>query len=52
MELTLEREREEDGRWLAELPELPGVLHCGGTEDGALVKADPHGLSFRGQEPD
>jgi predicted RNase H-like HicB family nuclease len=40
MELTLEREREEDGRWLAEVPELPGVLVYGATEDEAMVKAE------------
>lgn len=34
----VEIERETDGRWLAEVPELPGVLAYGGTEDEALSR--------------
>ena len=30
--LKIESEREEDGRWIAELPALPGVLSYGETE--------------------
>ncbi len=40
MELTLEYEREEDGRWLAEVPELPGVLAYGTSADEAMTKAE------------
>ncbi len=40
MELNLEVEREEDGRWLAEVPELPGVLVYGSTADEAMAKAE------------
>ena len=40
MELNLECEREEDGRWLAEVPELPGVLVYGSTADEAMAKAE------------
>lgn len=29
----VEIDRETDGRWLAEVPELPGVLAYGGTEE-------------------
>lgn len=41
MLLTIEVEREEDGRWIAEVLELPGVLAYGATEAEAvsLVKA-------------
>ncbi len=39
MHFTIEREREEDGRWLAEVPELPGVLAYGATEKEAMAKA-------------
>lgn len=28
MNFTIEYEQEADGRWLAEVPELPGVLAC------------------------
>jgi predicted RNase H-like HicB family nuclease len=39
--LTIETEQEEDGRWLAEVPELPGVLTYGQTRQEAIdrVKA-------------
>lgn len=39
MTLTLEYEQEDDGRWLAEVIELPGVLAYGQTSDEALAKA-------------
>ena len=42
---TIEHEREEDGRWLAEVPELPGVLAYGTTADEAMAKAEA--LAFR-----
>jgi len=29
MELSIESEREDDGRWLAEVPQLPGCLAYG-----------------------
>lgn len=40
MNLTLECEREEDGRWLAEVSQLPGVLAYGDTADEAIAKAE------------
>lgn len=40
MKFTIEHEREEDGRWLAEVPELPGVLAYGVTADEAMAKAE------------
>ncbi|OGA45215.1 MAG: hypothetical protein A3G24_15030 [Betaproteobacteria bacterium RIFCSPLOWO2_12_FULL_62_13] len=40
MNFTIEHEREEDGRWLAEAPELPGVLAYGATADEAMAKAE------------
>jgi predicted RNase H-like HicB family nuclease len=40
MNLSIETERETDGRWLAEVPELPGVLAYGATEDEAMTKAE------------
>jgi predicted RNase H-like HicB family nuclease len=39
MHFTIEHELEEDGRWLAEVPELPGVLAYGATEQEAIAKA-------------
>lgn len=40
MELTLEVEREENGRWLAEVPQLSGVLAYGTTQAEAMSKAE------------
>lgn len=39
VKLNIESEREDDGRWLAEVPELPGVLAYGASRDEALAKA-------------
>lgn len=39
MSLTVEVEQEEDGRWLAEVPELPGVLTYGPTRPEAAARA-------------
>ena len=36
--LKVETEQEEDGRWLAEVVELPGVLAYGETQEAALSK--------------
>ena len=38
MTLTIEIEREEDGRWIAEVPGLSGVLSYGGTRDEAIAR--------------
>ena len=40
MHYSLECEREVDGRWLAEVLELPGVLAYGSTKEEAMVKAE------------
>ena len=34
---TIELEREEDGRWIAEVPDLPGVLCYGRDRDEAVA---------------
>jgi predicted RNase H-like HicB family nuclease len=36
--LRIETEREEEGRWIGEVPELPGVLAYGSTEAEAHAK--------------
>ena len=38
--LHIELEREEDGRWLAEIAELPGVMAYGATRDEARGKVE------------
>jgi len=40
MNFTIEQEQESDGRWLAEVPELPGVLAYGATSLEAMSKAE------------
>jgi len=40
MNFHIEYEREADGRWLAEVPEIPGVLTYGATADEAMAKAE------------
>ena len=36
--VTIELKREEDGRWLTEIPELPRVMAYGRSEEEALAK--------------
>jgi predicted RNase H-like HicB family nuclease len=38
--LTLETERETDGRWIAEIVQLPGVLAYGDSREEAVAKAE------------
>lgn len=40
MNLSIEVECEEDGRWLAEVPELPGVMAYGESQRDAVAKAE------------
>ncbi len=38
--LTVETEQEEDGRWIAEVRDLPGVLAYGASRAEAIVRAE------------
>jgi predicted RNase H-like HicB family nuclease len=40
MSLKVEVDREDDGRWIAEVPELPGVLAYGQGRQEAVDKAE------------
>jgi predicted RNase H-like HicB family nuclease len=40
MKLSIGCEREEDGRWLVEVPELPGALAYGATAEKAMARAE------------
>jgi predicted RNase H-like HicB family nuclease len=40
MEFRIEFDREEDGRWIADIPELPGVLAYGATQQEAKARAE------------
>lgn len=38
--MKIEIEREEDERWIAEIPDLPGVMGYGDTREGAISKVE------------
>ena len=38
--MKIEIEREKDGRWIAEVPELPGVMAYAKTQAQALAKVE------------
>ena len=40
VKLTIELDREDDGRWIAEALELPGVMCYGQTRDEAISNAE------------
>jgi predicted RNase H-like HicB family nuclease len=40
VKLTIELDREEDGRWIAEALELPGVMSYGQTRDEAISNTE------------
>ena len=40
MNYTIQHEQEDDGRWLAEVPELPGVFAYGANPQEAMSKAE------------
>lgn len=40
MNFHIEYELEDDGRWLAEVPEIPGAMAYGATADEAMTKAE------------
>ena len=39
MPFTIEVEQEDDGRWVTEIPALPGVLAYGQTREEAIARA-------------
>lgn len=38
MNFRIEIEQEDDGRWIAEIPDLPGVMMYGNTQEQAVSK--------------
>lgn len=38
MNFSIETEQENDGRWIAEIPELPGVMTYGKTLEDAILR--------------
>ena len=40
MNLAVETEQETDGRWIAEIPQIPGALAYGATRNEAIARAE------------
>ena len=40
MHIAVETEQESDGRWIAEIPRIPGVLAYGASRSEAIAKAE------------
>ena len=40
MRFAVEIEQEVDGRWIAEIPQIPGAMAYGGTRDEAVARAE------------
>ena len=47
MHLTMETEVEEDGRWLAEIIEIPGAMQYGRSRAEAIARAEALALALR-----
>ena len=41
---TVETEQESDGRWIAEIPQIPGAMSYGTTRDEAVARVEALGL--------
>lgn len=52
MELEIAFDREENGRWIAEIESLPGVLAYGATKKEALSKVEALGLRVIADRPE
>ena len=50
MQLTIRLLRETDGRWIADIPELPGVTVYGTTPEEATIKAKTLALRVIAEE--
>jgi predicted RNase H-like HicB family nuclease len=50
MQLTIRLLRETDGRWIADIPELPGVTVYGPTPEEATLKAKALALRVIAEE--
>jgi predicted RNase H-like HicB family nuclease len=41
---TVEVEQETDGRWIAEIPQIPGAMSYGASQDEAVARVEALGL--------
>ncbi len=44
MTFTVETEQEADGRWIAEVPQIPGAMSYGSTREEAVARVEALGL--------
>ena len=44
MKFTVETEQETDGRWIAEVPQIPGALAYGSSRQEAVARVEALGL--------
>ena len=44
MNFTVETEKEVDGRWIAEIIELPGAMKYGSSRDNAIAQVEAFAL--------
>ena len=44
MTFTVEIEQEADGRWIAEVPQIPGAMSYGSTREEAVARVEALGL--------
>ena len=44
MRFAVEIEQEVDGRWIAEIPQIPGAMAYGSTREEAIARAEALGL--------
>ncbi len=51
MNFTFECEQEDDGRWLAEIVQLPGAMAYGAHANEAMDKAEALALSVLAEPP-
>jgi predicted RNase H-like HicB family nuclease len=49
--IKIELEMEDDGRWIAEMPDLPGVMAYGATQKEALLAAEALALRVLADSP-
>ena len=52
MTFDVEIDREDDGRWIGEVPDLPGVLAYGKTRDEAIARAEALALRVIAERSD
>jgi hypothetical protein len=51
MNLVIEIEQEEDGRWIAEVPNLPGVMTYGESREEAIARVQALTLRVLAERP-